>query len=206
MPVDDRPTAASSAQHEITQLLLAWSKGEEAALAKLTPLVYKELHRLARAYMARESPDHLLQTTALINEAFVRLIEGKRVAWRDRAHFFALAARVMRRILVDFARSSRSRKRGQAAPLLPMEKSSIAESFGSADLLSLNSALEKLVMLDPRKSQIVELRFFGGLSVKETAEVLKIAQSTVYSEFNLARLWLLRELTRENPTQADRRV
>jgi RNA polymerase sigma factor (TIGR02999 family) len=199
--MDDRPT--SSPSHEITQLLLAWSNGEEAALAKLTPMVYKELHRLARTYMARESPDHLFQTTALINEAFVRLIEGKRVAWRDRAHFFALAARVMRRILVDFARSRRSRKRGLAAPL-PMEKSSVVESFGSADLLALNTALDQLGMLDPRKSQIVELRFFGGLSVKETAEVLKIAQSTVYSEFNLARLWLLRELTRENPSKAGR--
>jgi RNA polymerase sigma factor (TIGR02999 family) len=177
---------------DVTQLLVAWSKGDEGALEKLTPLVYNELHRLARGYMVKETPDHTLQGTALINEAYIRLIQGKHVQWRDRAHFFALSAKLMRRILVDFGRSRRSQKRGGARPVC-LEESAIASPERSADLVALDEALEKLAAIDPLKSQIVELRFFGGLGVEETAEVLKVAPSTVYKHFDLAKLWLLRQ-------------
>jgi RNA polymerase sigma factor (TIGR02999 family) len=179
--------------HDVTQLLLDWSKGNEAALEKLTPLVYEELHRLARSYMLKEAPGHTLQTTALINEAYVRLIHGRRVQLRDRTHFFALSASLMRRILVDFGRSRRSQKRG-GGRAIPLEESAVVSPQKSADLVELDEALEKLAAIDPRKSQIVELRFFGGLTVDETAEVLNIAASTVYKDFELAKLWLLRQL------------
>jgi RNA polymerase sigma factor (TIGR02999 family) len=165
-------------------------------LAKLTPLIYGELHRLAHHYMAGEEAGHTLQTTALINEAYVRLLEGARVEFRDRAHFFALSAKAMRRILVDFGRSRRSQKRGGARPV-SLEESAVV-SPSSPDLTALDEALERLAAVDPRKSQVVELRFFGGLTVAETASVLKIASSTVHSDFHLAKLWLLRELGREN--------
>jgi RNA polymerase sigma factor (TIGR02999 family) len=195
---NDPKLGANVGIHDVTQLLAAWSQGDANALEKLTPLVYKELHRLARAYMAKEQVPHVLQTTALINEAFLRLIDGKRVEWRNRAHFFALAAKLMRRVLVDFARSRRSQKRGKGAPLDSLAQLSIAVAPKSVDLVALDFALKKLAAVDQRKSQIVELRFFGGLSVEETAEVLNIAQSTVYSDFNLAKLWLLSELRGEN--------
>jgi len=184
--------------HDVTQLLVDWSKGDEAALEKLTPLVYEELHRLARSYMAKEASGHTLQTTALINEAYLRLIRGKRVQLRDRTHFFALSAKLMRRILVDFGRSRRSRKR-EGGRAIPLEESAIVSPQKSEDLVALDDALEQLAAIDPRKSQIVELRFFGGLSVDETAEVLSIAPSTVYKDFDLAKLWLLRQLEIENP-------
>jgi RNA polymerase sigma factor (TIGR02999 family) len=183
--------------NDVTRLLLAWSEGDEHALEKLTPLIHQELHRLARSYMARETAGHTLQTTALINEAYVRLIQGQRVQWRDRAHFFALSAKLMRRILVDFGRARRAQKRGGERPLQLAEWAAVATQ-ASADVVSLHEALEKLAEIDPRKSQIVELRFFGGLTVDETADVLKIAPSTVYKEFDLAKLWLLHELEREN--------
>ena len=185
-----------SQRGEVTQLLIAWSGGDEAALEKLTPLIYSELHRLAHGYMAAEARDHTLQTTALINEAYVRLIQGARVQFRDRTHFFALSAKLMRRILVDFGRSRRSQKRGGVRPASLEETAGGANS--SPDLTALDEALEKLAEIDPRKSQVVELRFFGGLTVEETAAVLKIAPSTVHSDFNLAKLWLLRELARED--------
>jgi|SRR5262245_28913797 len=185
------------ATHDVTQLLRAWSKGDEGALEKLTPLIYKELHRLAWSYMVRETPDHTLQGTALINEAYIRLITGKRVQWRDRAHFFALSAKLMRRILVDFGRSRRSQKRGGERPIF-LKESAVAAPEKSADLVALDEALVKLAAIDPLKSQIVELRFFGGLSVCETAEVLKIAPSTVYKHFDLAKLWLLRQFKPDN--------
>lgn len=183
--------------HDVTQLLLDWNKGDEGALEKLTPLVYGELHRLARMYMARETQGHTLQATALINEAYVRLIQGKRVQLRDRTHFFALSANLMRRILVDFGRSRRAKKRGVDRPK-PLEESAIVSPQKSGDLVELDEALEKLAAIDPRQSQIVELRFFGGLTVEETAEVLNIAPSTVYKDFDLAKLWLLRQLELEN--------
>jgi RNA polymerase sigma-70 factor (ECF subfamily) len=183
--------------HDVTQLLLAWSTGDEGALDKLAPLVYEELHRLARSYMAKEASGHTLQTTALINEAYIRLIQGKRVQMRDRTHFFALSAKLMRRILVDFGRSRRSKKRGGERPI-PLEESAIVSPRKSADLVVLDEALEKLAAIDPRKSQIVELRFFGGLTVEETADILNIAPSTVYKDFDLAKLWLLRQLELDN--------
>ena len=182
--------------HNVTQLLLDWSKGDEVALEKLTPLVYEELHRLARSYMVKEPPGHTLQTTALINEAYIRLIHGRRVQVRDRTHFFALSASLMRRILVDFGRSRRSQKRG-GGRAIPLEESAIVSPQKSADLVELHEALEKLAAIDPRKSQIVELRFFGGLTVEETADILNIAPSTVYKDFELAKLWLLRQLELE---------
>jgi RNA polymerase sigma-70 factor, ECF subfamily len=182
--------------HDITQLLLDWSNGNEAALRELTPLVYQELHRLARSYMVKETPGHTLQTTALINEAYIRLIRGRRVQVRDRTHFFALSASLMRRILVDFGRSRRSQKRG-GGRVTPLEESAIVSPQKSADLVELDEALEKLAAIDPRKSQIVELRFFGGMSVEETADILNIAPSTVYKDFELAKLWLLRQLELE---------
>lgn len=185
---------SSPSPHEVTHLLLAWSDGDESALEKLTPVVYRELHRLARSYMNRETPDHTLQTTALVNEAYLRLIDGTNVHWRNRAHFFAVSAKLMRRILVDFARSRRSQKRGGEARPVALEESAIVSPQKSGEILALDEALKKLAVLDPRKSQIVELRFFGGLTVEETADVLKIANSTVYHDYNLAKLWLLREI------------
>src|SRR5215813_4215404 len=181
----------------VTQLLLDWSKGDEGALEKLTPLIYQDLHRLARSYMVREAPGHTLQTTALINEAYIRLIDAKHVEWRDRAHFFALSAKLMRRILVDFGRARRSQKRGGKRPM-HLEESAAVTLERSADLLVLDEALQKLATIDPRQSQIVELRFFGGLTVEETAHVLDIAPSTVYKDFDLAKLWLLREFKSKN--------
>ena len=148
--------------------------------------------------MAREASGHTLQATALVNEAYVRLIEGKRVQLRDRAHFFALSAKLMRRILVDFARSRRAQKRGGAAHPIPIEEAAVVAPRRGPDLIALDDALEKLAAIDPRKSQIVELRFFGGLSVEETAEVLKIAPSTIHRDFDKAKLWLLREIERGN--------
>jgi len=184
---------ANADNNNVTQLLLAWSRGDENALEKLTPLIYRELHRLARSYMVRETPGHTIQTTALINEAYIRLIDAKPVEWRDRAHFLALSAKLMRRILVDFGRARRSQKRGGRRPIHLEETAAVALER-SADLAILDEALQNLATIDPRKSQIVELRFFGGLTVEETAHVLNIAPSTVYKEFDLAKLWLLRQL------------
>jgi len=182
------------ASHDVTQLLVAWSEGDQAALEKLTPLVYKELYRLARSYMVKEAAGHTLQATALVNEAYLQLIEGRRVQLRDRAHFFALSAKLMRRILVDFARARRAKKRGGAEEPLQLEESVVVAPQKSADLIAVDEALKKLSELDPRMSQIVELRYFGGLTVEETAEALKIAPSTVHRDFDLAKMWLLREL------------
>jgi len=184
---------------DITQLLLAWSKGDERVLEKLTPLIYQELHRLARSYMLSEAPGHTLQATALINEAYIRLVEGQCVQWRDRAHFFALSAKLMRRVLVDFGRARRAQKRGGVRPV-HLEESVALGSGRSADVVALDEALEKLAATDPRKSQIVELRFFGGLTVDETAKVLNIGPSTVDRDFELAKLWLLRHFEREHHT------
>jgi RNA polymerase sigma factor (TIGR02999 family) len=160
-------------------------------------LIYGELHRLARHYMAQEEHGHTLQTTALINEAYIRLIEGACIQFRDRAHFFALSAKLMRRVLVDFGRSRRAQKRGGARPA-SLDETAVVAPERIPDLTALDEALEKLAAIDPRKSQVVELRFFGGLTVEETAAVLDIAHSTVHSDFNLAKLWLLRELGRQN--------
>jgi RNA polymerase sigma factor (TIGR02999 family) len=183
-------------QLEITQLLKAWGSGDEQAFDKLTPLVYDQLRRVARRYMADERSGHVLQTTALVNEAYVRLFDCRQLNWQDRAHFFAVCARLMRRILIDIARSNHYQKRGGGAPHVALEEALGSTSPQvSADILSLEDALGGLASMDPRKGQVVELRFFGGLSVEETAEVLKVSKETVARDWRLAKSWLLRELT-----------
>jgi RNA polymerase sigma factor (TIGR02999 family) len=181
---------------EVTQLLLAWGEGAQAALEKLTPLVYEELRRLAHRYMAREQPGHALQTTALVHEAYLRLVDGKEVRWQNRAHFFAVSAQLMRRILVDFARARLYQKRGGNAQQVSFDETLVVSREKGADLLALDDALTALAEVDARMSQVVELRFFGGLSVEETAEALKISTDTVTSDWKLAKVWLLRRLGR----------
>ena len=182
---------------EITRLLVAWGEGDQSALEELAPLVHSELHRLAHEYMSRERPGHTLQTSALVNEAYVRLIEWKNARWQNRAHFFAVSAQMMRRILVDFARDRRYLKRGGGALRVSLaEAASLTEQRG-ADLIALDEALTALAEVDLRKGQVVEMRFFGGLSVKEVAEVLKVSEETVMRDWRLAKVWLLRELGRE---------
>jgi RNA polymerase sigma factor (TIGR02999 family) len=179
---------------ELTELLLAWGNGDEEALARIAPLVHAELYRLAKRYMSRERPDHLLQTSALINEAYVRLIDWKAVRWQNRAHFFGVAAQMMRRILVDFARKRPKLDKDVEALNISLDEAMTVTADKDADLLALDEALKSLAGIDERKSQIVELRFFGGLSVEETAEVMKIAPITVTREWNKAKAWLYREL------------
>jgi RNA polymerase sigma factor (TIGR02999 family) len=188
--------------HEVTQLLLAWSGGEESALEKLVPLVYGELHRLAQRYMAKEQPGQTLQTTALVNEAYLRLVDSRQANWQNRAHFFAVSAQMMRRILVDRARSRRSLKRGTGATPLELDEALLVTDGRSAGLVALDDALKNLTALDPRKGHVVELRFFGGLSVQETAEVLKVSKDTVMRDWKLAKSWLRRELTQGNSSGA----
>ena len=181
--------------HELTQLLAAWSDGEEEALEKLAPLVHAELYRLAKRYMSRERPNHLLQTSALINEAYVRLIDWKAVRWQNRAHFFGVAAQMMRRILVDFARRRPRADKDQEAMQMSLDEALTVTTEREPDLLALDEALKSLATIDERKSRIVELRFFGGLSVEETAEVMKMSSITVIREWNKAKAWLYRELS-----------
>lgn len=182
--------------NEVTQLLLAWSDGEEAALDKLIPLVHRELHRLAHRYMSQERPDHTLQTTALVNEAYLRLVDSSRVRWQNRAHFFAICAQLMRRILVDYARSRRYLKRGGDAQRVSLDEALVVSQERGADLVALDDAINALAQVDPRKGRVVELRYFGGLSVEETADVLKISPDTVLRDWRLAKVWLLRELSK----------
>jgi RNA polymerase sigma factor (TIGR02999 family) len=182
--------------HEVTQLLVAWSDGDEAALDRLAPLVNAELHRLAKRYMSREREDHLLQTSALINEAYLRLINWKEVRWKNRAHFFGVAAQMMRRILVDFARQRPRVEKNVEARHISLDEAMTVANEKDLDLVALDEALKSLAQVDERKSRIVELRFFGGLSVEETAEVLKVASITVIREWNKAKAWLYRELSR----------
>ena len=184
-------------QDDVTRLLVAWGEGDQDALEKLTPLVHKELYRLAQMYITRKRAGHTLQTTALVNEAYLRLIEGTRVKVRDRAHFFALSAKLMRRILVDFSRARRSHKRGGGVQPVPLDDSVVVVPQRNTDLIALNEALEKLAVFDERKAEIVELRFFGGLTAEETADALNMTAKSVYHEFELAKMWLLRELNRE---------
>jgi RNA polymerase sigma factor (TIGR02999 family) len=183
-------TSTSPSQEEVTQLLLAWGNGNEAALEKLMPLVYEELRRLAHQYMRRERPGHTLQTTALVNEVYFRLIDQKRMHWQNRAHFLAIAAQLMRRILVDHARSHQYAKRGGGAPKVSLDEGAIVAEEQAADLIALDDALVSLAAIDERKSRIVELRFFGGLSVEETAETLKTSTRTVMREWSMAKAWL----------------
>lgn len=183
---------------EVTELLQAWSEGDESALKKLTPFVYKELHRLAHRYMCRERTDHTLQTTALVNEAYLRLVRTSRVQWRDRTHFFAVSAQVMRRILVDMARARGYGKRGGGVRPVSLDDTAfvVACPEKDADLVALDDALTALSAIDARKSHVVELRFFGGLSVEETAGVLRVSPDTVMRDWSFAKVWLLRELER----------
>jgi len=192
---------ATTSPQEITQLLVAWSQGDEAALEKLTPLVYQELHRLAHRYLGRERTGHTLQTTALVHEAYLRLIDRQQVEWQNRAHFFAISAQLMRRILVDFARTRRYRKRGGGAQQVMFDEAAVVAPERSADFIALDDALMELSKLDQRQARVVELRFFGGLTIEETAEVLKVAPITVRRDWNLAQAWLLRELRRGAHTQ-----
>jgi len=181
---------------QITQLLQSWSQGDQGAIEKLVPLVYDELHRLARRYMSDERPDHTLQTTALVNEAYLRLVDSAHANWDSRTHFFGVCAQVMRRILVDWARSRRALKRGGDVSALDLHEALAAAKQPGTDLVAIDDALTALAAVDPRKSQVVELRFFGGLSVKETAEVLKVSPETVQRDWKLAKSWLQRELSR----------
>src|SRR5678816_1658243 len=184
------------ARSDATDLLLAWSQGDESAFEKLVPLVYQELHALARRYMRSERSDHTLQATALVNEAYVRLIDVNRIRWQNRSHFFAVAAQTMRRILVEFARQRHRQKRGGDAVRVPIDDVDMPQEQ-TADLVALNDALSTLAIFDPRMGQIVELRFFGGLTVQETADVLKVSPETVTQDWKTAKVWLLRELSRE---------
>jgi RNA polymerase sigma-70 factor (ECF subfamily) len=179
---------------QVTGLLRAWSDGDEDALARLLPLVESELRRLARAFMARERRGHTLQTTALVNEAFVRLVDARGLRWQDRAHFLGISARLMRRVLVDHARARGYRKRGGGAQRVTLVEALAVSPGPDLDVLALDRALERLEKVDERKSRVIELRFFGGLNVEETAEVLHVSNDTVKRDWRIARLWLLREL------------
>ena len=179
---------------EVTQLLLDWSTGNEAALERLTPLVYAELHRLAHRHMKRERPSHTLQTTALVNEAYVRLIDQQRVHWHGRAHFLSIASRLMRRILVDHARAHNRGKRGGGALQVPLDEAASISQERAAELIALDDALSSLSTIDQRKTQVVELRFFGGMSVEETAEVLQVSAITVMRDWSTAKAWLHRTI------------
>ena len=182
---------------EVTQLLVAWGNGDQVARDQLMSVVYQELHRLAHQYMKRESPGHTLQTSALVNEAFMRLIDQKDVRWQNRAHFFGIAAQMMRRILVDYARSRNYAKRGGGARQISLDEGLTVSLERSAEVVQVHEALEQLAKFDPRKSQIVELRFFGGLSIEETARVLGVSQGTVMRDWTLAKAWLRKEIVSE---------
>ena len=183
--------------HEVTQLLVDWSNGDQAALDQLIPLVHDELRRMAHHYMARENPDHTLQTTALVNDAYLRLIDQKRTNWQNRAQFFGIAAQLMRRILVDHARSHAYAKRGGGAIQVPLNEGALLSPQRAADVLALDEALNQLATVDPRKCQIVELRYFGGFTVEEAAALLGVSEGTVMRDWSLAKAWLRREIGKE---------
>lgn len=182
--------------HELTQLLVDWSNGDKAALEKLLPLIEQELRRLAHRYMSRERAGHTLQTTALVNEAFVRLVNRRNVNWQNRAHFFGIAASLMRTILVDHARSHACAKRGGGAFNLELDETMIVSKQKASEVLALDDALHELARLDPQQSRVVELRFFGGLTVEETAEVLHVSPATIKREWSTAKAWLYHELAK----------
>jgi len=179
---------------EVTSLLKAWGQGNEEALQKLMPLVYEQLHAAARRYMAGERPGHTLQTTALIHETYLRLVDVRQVKWQNRAHFLAMCARLMRRVLIDFARSRSYQKRGGAVSQVNFDEALLVTAQPDFNLVALDDALNRLAEFDERKSKVVELRFFGGLGVKETAEVMKVSTDTVMRDWKVAKVWLLREL------------
>jgi RNA polymerase sigma-70 factor (ECF subfamily) len=187
-----------SAPQEVSQLLRAWSEGDRVAFDKLMPLVYQELRHMARRYMDRQQAGHTLQTTALIHEAYLRLVDCQQeVSWQNRAHFFGVAAKAMRHILVDYARARQAAKRGGGAFEVSLDESTVVSEERTAELAALDDALLSLASFDQRKSQVVELRYFGGLTVEETAEVLKVSPETVARDWRIARTWLLRELSKE---------
>jgi RNA polymerase sigma-70 factor (ECF subfamily) len=188
---------ASTASHDISQLLIAWGNGDQSAFDKLMPLVYDELRRLAHRYMAQERPEHTLQTSALVNEAYVRLIDQRDVHWENRAHFFGIAATSMRRILVSYARRRNRAKRGGGALQISLDEGALLSNERAAEMVALDEALEHLAAVDRRKSQVVELRYFAGLSIDETAEALKVSPGTVMRDWTLAKAWLRREITGE---------
>jgi RNA polymerase sigma factor (TIGR02999 family) len=181
---------------DVTELLLAWRDGDEDALSRLAPLVYEELHRLAAAYLRREKSGHTLQTSALVNEAYIKLVDSSRVRWQNRAHFFAVAAQLMRRILVDFARKRQRSKRGGGWQEITLDEKLGVTARLDSDLVALDDALRELAKFDPRKAQVIELRFFGGLSVEETSEALQVSTDTVGRDWRAAKAWLSRELRR----------
>jgi RNA polymerase sigma-70 factor, ECF subfamily len=193
---------AETSAHDVTELLQAWSEGEQGAVDKLMPLVYRELHRLAQRYMAQERPGHTLQPTALVNEAYLRLVDVGKVSFQNRAHFFGVSAQLMRRILVEFARRHGSLKRGGEVQRVSLEESLVVYGERGADLVRLDDALRTLATIDARRSRVVELRFFGGLTVEETAEVLKVSPETVMHDWKLAKVWLLREMSGEKRDEA----
>ena len=186
----------SVSPHRMTQLLMDWSHGDNAALVELTPLVYEELRRLAHRQMGAERPDHTLQTTALVNEAYLRLADQTNLCWQNRAHFFAVAARAMRQILVSYARAQRSEKRGGGALKMELDEAAIVSPEQSKEIIDLHEALERLATLNSRKAQVVELKYFGGLNYDEMAEVLKISPVTVRRDWRFAKAWLHNELRR----------
>src|SRR2546427_4385386 len=187
-----------SSSHSVTQLLLAWRQGDAAALDQLVPVVYQKLRRLARHYMAGQRPGHTLQATALVNEAYMRLIDCEQVNWKDRAHFFAISAQMMRRVLVEFARSRQYQKRGGGARKTSLDEGMIASPQRGQDLVALDDALQALAASYPRQVQVVELRFFGGLGVEERAEVLQVSAVTVMPDWQLAKVWLVREMKKRD--------
>src|SRR5919106_3798951 len=182
-------------QHEITQLLAEWSDGNQSALDELYPLVYDELHRLARRYMSRERKGHSLQTTALINEAYVRLVDQRNVHWANRSHFFAISAQIMRRILIDHARRHAYAKRGGGAQQVSLEEAALVTRAAGSELIRLDEALKTLSQMDPRRGQVVELRYFGGLNNEEIAGGLHVSENTGNGDWNMARAWLYQQLT-----------
>jgi RNA polymerase sigma factor (TIGR02999 family) len=184
---------SASPQH-ITQLLVAWSSGDQTALDELMPLVYGELRRMARRYMARQPPEHTLQTTALIHEAYMKLVGQEEKHWQNRAHFYGVAAQAMRHILVDYARARHAAKRGGDARAVTLEEAAVAANERVADIVALDDALNRLEKLAPRQSRVVELRYFGGMSVEETSQVLNVSPETVTRDWRMAKAWLLREL------------
>jgi RNA polymerase sigma-70 factor (ECF subfamily) len=187
----DEPSVSS---HRVTQLLAQWSHGDDAALAELTPLVYEELHRVAHHHLSGQRPDHTLQTTALVNEAYLRLADQTNPNWQSRAHFFAVAARAMRQILVSYARSQQAQKRGGGALKVDLDEAALVSPEESKEIVELHEALEQLATLDSRKAQVVELKYFGGLNYEEIAEVLKISRVTVRRDWEFAKVWLYTEL------------
>ena len=189
----------AASRSDVTALLHAWTSGDEAARDRLWTIVFPELDRLARAYMRRERPDHTLQTGALVNEAYVRLVDWKNAHWRNRAHFFGMCARIMRQILVDHARAQHYQKRGGAQRIERLDETATVSPTRSRQFVALDDALQRLATISTRKSDVVELRFFGGLTVEETAEALGVSRLTVIRDWNFARAWLLAEMSGKNP-------